>query len=189
MVRALLASGRIQRGIAIENKSQPFRNSIATLAGLPAEVRFADGLAGLQPGEADSLSICGMGGEQIVRILRGHPDRVPPLLVLQPNRRADLIRRWGIDHGFHLVDEQATAGKRAFVILRMQRVESSHRPDPAYDRLDLEAAVLFGPHLIRRWEPAFVDRLAEERDYLTDMTKRSPASAERLSAIQRLLAN
>ena len=103
---ALLRSGRVAKGIAIENKQQPLFHSEAALLGLNAEARLADGLDGLVEGEADSLSICGMGAESIVSILSSHPKRIPELIVLQPNRRADLIRRWGIDSGFHLVDEQ-----------------------------------------------------------------------------------
>ena len=60
LLKALLAAGRIQRGIAIENKRQPFLNSQTTLQGVNADVRFADGIEGLKAGEADSLSICGI---------------------------------------------------------------------------------------------------------------------------------
>ncbi|MGB1707088.1 MAG: tRNA (adenine(22)-N(1))-methyltransferase TrmK, partial [Rubripirellula sp.] len=66
---ALLRSGRVKKGIAIENKQQPLLHSQQALVGLDAEVRFADGLDGLLAGEADSLSICGMGAENIVSIL------------------------------------------------------------------------------------------------------------------------
>src|SRR6056297_785499 len=68
LLKALLKSGRIEFGIAIENKTQPFLNSRKTLADCRADVRLADGLAGLQKGEADCLSLCGMGGRSMVRI-------------------------------------------------------------------------------------------------------------------------
>lgn len=67
---ALLNQDRIKFGIAVENKQRPFDNSVRALAGLPAEVRLGDGLNPIEIGEADSLSICGMGAESIRDILR-----------------------------------------------------------------------------------------------------------------------
>ena len=91
LLASLLASGRINSGIAIENKRQPWENSTATLAGLAAEARLGDGLEVLKSGEADSLSICGMGAENMIAILERYPDRVPNTVVLQPNSRLSLI--------------------------------------------------------------------------------------------------
>ncbi len=194
LLKALLAAGRIRRGIAIENKSQPFANSRSTLVGLQAEVRFADGLNGLMPGEADSISLCGMGGRSVAEILDAHPDRVPPLVVVQPNRQPERVRAWGLRRGYRLVDERLTPGKRAFVVLRFQKVDAASGAtgptiiDPAYERLDAESALLFGPHLIRRWQSDFVAGLHKEQRYLTRLAGRNESSVGRLRAINRLLS-
>ncbi len=45
LLKALLSAGRIDCGIAIENKRQPFENSRRTLADLASEVRLAEGFA------------------------------------------------------------------------------------------------------------------------------------------------
>lgn len=185
LLKALLKAGRIERGIAIENKRQPFENSKATLNGLNAEVRFANGLDGLRSNEADCLSICGMGGESMVRILKASPERVPSLLVLQPNRRPDLVRRWGLQSGFHLVDEQIAIGHWAYLVLRFKRADASN--DPAYDGVDREAALLFGPHVLKRREPEFAARLREEERYLTNLDRLGADAAKRLGLIKRLL--
>jgi tRNA (adenine22-N1)-methyltransferase len=182
---ALLRSGRVAKGIAIENKQQPLFHSEAALLGLNAEARLADGLDGLVEGEADSLSICGMGAESIVSILSSHPKRIPELIVLQPNRRADLIRRWGIDSGFHLVDEQIAYGHWPYVILTYRR--AGHGADPAYRQIDHQADLLLGPWLVQRREAAFVDLLREEQRYWEQFTQISDASLERRNAIQRVL--
>ncbi|TWU47882.1 tRNA (adenine(22)-N(1))-methyltransferase [Rubripirellula reticaptiva] len=189
LLKALLASGRIERGIAIENKPQPFRNSKATLAGYDADVRFADGFAGLAAGEADSVSICGMGGELMTSILDAHPDRVPEVVLLQPNRRPELLRRWGLRCRFDLVDEQVAIGHWAYPILRFSRRSSDTvgSRDVAYDGLDFEAAILFGPHLIRRWQSDFVDRLKDEATYLRKLDRLGEEPEQRLAAIERLM--
>ncbi len=185
LLKALLTSGRIERGIAVEINQRPLENSRSTLTGLTADVRLADGLEGLSAGEADSLSICGMGGELMARILQTHPDRVPPDLVLQPNRRPDAVRRWALQAGFHLVDEQLVVGRLRYVVMRFRLDRSS--ADPAYDLVDREAALLFGPLLIKRWEAGFQDILVEEYQYLMRLDQRTDDSAQRLSALSKLL--
>ncbi|MCO8124330.1 class I SAM-dependent methyltransferase [Stieleria sp. TO1_6] len=185
LLKALLMAGRIERGIAIENKQQPFLNSQRNLRGLPAQVRLADGLAGLEPGEADCLSICGMGGQSISQILSAAADRIPPVVILQPNRSPETVRRWGQRQGYRLIDEQVTTGQRAFVILRFQH--QGPGDDPAYAGIDRDAAELFGPHLMRRREPHWVRRLEQEQHYLSRLDRLGPDAAQRLKTLDRVL--
>ena len=181
---ALLKSGRIEFGIAIENKHQPFENSRQALAGLKAEARLADGLNGLSPGEVDSLSICGMGGESMVAILNAHPERIPRKLVLQPNRRAELVRAWALEQEFHLVDEQIARGHWPYAVLSYR---SATGGDPAYQIEDRDAQLMFGPMTIQRRDPMFVDQLIEERRYLLNLERLSEISGHRLQVIERVL--
>lgn len=190
LLKALLASGRIEAGIAIENKETPLKNSKATLAGLNAEVRFADGLEGINDDEADSLSICGMGGESIAKILSAYPRRVPQKVVCQPNRRTELVRNWAYESGYHLLSEQTVSGKRFFDVLSFRF--GDHRPDPAYEGLgehcfDKESAILFGPHHLRRRDADFLSRMKSDALYLSRLPKLSSSSAARLAAIDRVL--
>ena len=182
---ALLRSGRITKGIAIENKQQPLLHSQSALCDLNAESRLADGLDGLAVGEVDSLSICGMGAESIVSILDSGPERIPELVVLQPNRRADLIRKWGIRSGYQLVDEQIAFGHWPYVILTYRK--SAQHVDPVYQHIDHQADLLLGPWLLKRREAEFVDLLREEQRYWQQFKQISEASLERRNAVQRVL--
>lgn len=186
LLKSLLAAGRIKRGIAIENKQQPFANSRATLDGLDAETRLADGLHGLAAGEANSLSICGMGGPLMVDILKRFPDRVPPVVVLQPNREINRVRQWGLDAGYHLIDEQTVIGQRVFEVLRFQQ---NTDPDPVYQGVDLVAALLLGPHHLKRWTPPFVQQLIDQQRYLQKLNGRNETTQLRLDVITRVLAS
>tara|TARA_R110002049_G_scaffold27321_2_gene94314 strand:- start:557411 stop:558124 length:714 start_codon:yes stop_codon:yes gene_type:complete len=185
LLRWLLSRRQIRRGIAIENKQQPFQHSQSVLAGYDVDVRLADGLHGLFDGEADSLSICGMGGRSIVRILSDLPDRVPQALVLQPNRDVDLVRSWGLRSGYHLIDECIADQNWSHQILQFRRATST--TDPAYKGLDQEAALIFGPLLLKRFEPTLALRLQDERAYLNQFDKLGPKSSKRLAAINRIL--
>lgn len=181
---ALLTNGRIQSAIAVENKLQPFENSKKAMIGLDGEARFADGLKGLEVGEADSLSICGMGGGSIVAILRADPDRIPSKVVLQPNRGQARVRRWAMENGFHLVEEQITWGRWPYSILTYR---SALGIDPAYREEDLDAALMFGPLNIQRSDPLFIEHLSKERRYLQTLHRLSDATRHRLQLIEYVL--
>lgn len=185
LLKSLLLAGRIEFGIAIENKPAPFENSRRSLAGLAAEVRLADGLAGLQPNEANGLSMCGMGGELIVRILSDFPDRIPDTVVLQPNNRAEAVRQWVRENGFHLIDERLVHHRKTYFVLVCQRSHAAS--DPVYDDLNATDALLFGPHLIRRRDPALLSLLQREHIRLRQYGKRNPVSQQRFESVCRLL--
>ncbi len=182
---ALLDSGRIRHGIAIENKQQPFLNSRAALAGLDCDVRLGDGMAALTQGEADSLSICGMGGQTIVAILCKEPDRIPNRIVLQPNRKSDLVRRWAFDHKFRLSEETIVRGHWPYDVLTFRR--SAMTSDPAYIGIDRELGFAFGPLNLKRNDPMFQDQLGREREYLRNLNRLHPESRKRLEMIETAL--
>lgn len=188
MLFSMLNSGRIHRGIAIENKHQPLVNSIKTLAGLNADVRLGDGLAALRPGEVDSLSICGMGGVKMRKLLLAFPDRLPLQVVLQPNAGSNLIRKWGRDNGFHLVDEQMIVRRNCrFTILNFHQADEKNHADPVYAQTNLLASLEFGPWFIKRQEPQFIDRLLEEKNYWSRFDQLEPERLKRLKLIREVL--
>ena len=204
----LLKNQKINFGIAIENNQRPFQNSTDALQvffpprpadGLApgiAEVRFGDGLAALQPGEGDSLSICGLGGRAIARILSAHPDRVPEQLVVQPNNRSEVIRRWALANGYRLLDEVIVGGEREFIVLAFQRHKESTSDDnskaanadqdPAYRDVDFESAILFGPLIIKRNDPALLEQLNQELTYWNQFSDLAPPAAKRLKVVKNL---
>lgn len=188
LLASLLGSGRIDYGIAIENKQQPWENSKATLAGLAAEARFGDGLDVLKGGEADSLSICGMGAENMIAILRRHPDRIPNTLVLQPNSRAELVRQWAWDAGFWLVAEEVVRTTGKYAVLSFERAPAEgEQCDPAYTDIDRDCGFAFGPLMLKENSPAFVSDLREEEIWWSRFRKLQPQAEHRLKLIQKVL--
>ena len=184
---ALIKAGRIQRGIAVENKVTPWTSSRVALEGLPAEARFGDGLSVFARNEADSLSICGMGAKTIVRILSAHPQRIPSRVVIQPNRNAELVRTWAANNGLHFVDEQISPGHWDYRIMCFQRVQHDG-PDPAYEGLDRDAALLFGPTVMKKHTEQLQKQLLEEKKYMENLTRLSESSQQRLATISQTLS-
>ena len=181
----LLNQDNIKYGIAVENKQTPYDNSMRALAGLPAEVRFGDGLEPIEVGEACSLSICGMGAEGIRDILMANPDRIPPHVILQVFHKPEIIRKWALENCFHLLNDHRTAGKRSFTI--MSFVKSKDTNDPAYVNLNREAALLFGPFALNRQDEQFDERLRREEAWWRRLDRLTPSSAKRLQLIRSVM--
>ena len=183
----LLSTGRVRRGIAVENKRQPFQKSCQALQSLDAEVRFGDGLAVVAANEADSLSITGMGAGSIVRILDAFPDRVPSRVVVQPNRQEERVRLWALQAGYRLVDEQIVRGHWPYAILAFERARESE--DPAYRGVDYELAITLGPLNVKRREREWIEQLRAEASYWTRFDRLNEHSARRLNAIRRVVGD
>lgn len=185
----LLKSGRIERGIAVENKRRPFENSSSALRDLEAEVRLGDGLSVIRTGEANSLSICGMGAKRIVEILDKFPERVPDCVVLQAAQQPEVVREWGLKNGFHLTDECAVSGHWPNTTLVFQKagMTGDGQGDPAYSGVDRESALLFGPHILKRGGAELEALLMEEAAYWSGFARLEPRRVKRLALVRNLL--
>ena len=81
------------------------------------EVRLGDGLKILsKEDEITAVTICGMGGELISRILEagysgGHLNG-RERLILQPNVAEHLVREWLMSHSYHIVEETVVEDNR-----------------------------------------------------------------------------
>ena len=71
-------------------------------------VRQGNGLAVIQPGEADVVVIAGMGGANIIDILSARPEVTAAFkrLILQPMIAASLVRSWLHAHDWQIINEQ-----------------------------------------------------------------------------------
>ncbi len=71
------------------------------------DFRLCGGLSGIQPDEADTVIIAGMGGENIAAILAAAPWTADGghTLLLQPQSKAEDLRRFLSEHGYRIVRE------------------------------------------------------------------------------------
>lgn len=121
-------------------------------------VRLGDGLDVVtSEDEVTAISICGMGGELIARILE--KGRVKSTLtgkerlVLQPNVAEHLLRQWLVEHDYEILEEEVVEDHhRLYEIIVAEKREQSL---PLTD-----TQIKFGPKLIekptelviRKWE-------------------------------------
>jgi len=161
----LLNNKLCQRVIAVEKSPSAYHVAKQALWGREAEVRLGDGLRVLKANEVHSVSLCGMGGHLIQKILSQDPSKVPPIVIAQPNRDSHKVREWALRSGFHLVREQMATGFSVYEILTFHRACG---PDKAYLDQPLELALHFGPRLLAERHPLLLAELKRKRKTLTD---------------------
>ncbi|GAA5514312.1 tRNA (adenine(22)-N(1))-methyltransferase [Deinococcus carri] len=168
----LVREGRVTRGVVVELNPGPLalarRNVARARLEDRLEVREGDGFAPLAPGEVDSASLTGMGAGTMAGILRRAGERLPPALVVQPNDSPRPLRVWAREHGYHLTHERLIPGYWPYPVLRLER---RNGPDPAYAGLPPDAALRYGPHLLREG-PALL-----RGQVRADLTRLAPLAA------------
>ena len=113
---SLLLEERLDRAIAADIGAPPLDHARRT-AGLYGvsermDFRLGDGLAVVEPGEAEVIVIAGMGGDTITEILDAAPwSRDGPLLLLQSMSRTDVLRRWLPANGYAVCQEKLVQDK------------------------------------------------------------------------------
>lgn len=186
----LVQSGRVPLAIASDRLPGPVAAARRTVSEYGAagrvEVRLADGLAALQPGEVATVVLAGMGGPLMQEILSARPELLAGVrrLVLQPNTGEEGLRRWLVRQGWRLVAERLVADAgRLYVILAAEPGAGGCEPEgpgagaaePGEPGGWTEADWVVGPLLRREGGPLLAAYLRVERE----RTRRALAGAER----------
>ncbi len=178
----LLQSGKSPSAIAGELNKGPYQaaRKQAADAGLSSrlDVRQGDGLAVLRAGEADTVTIAGMGGHLMRDILEagnveGKLADVQEL-ILQPNVGEDAVRMWLLDRGWYLQDEAILEedGKIYEVLRAIKHPDATNKNSALYDpsllpiELDdfTKKSILLrmGPYLLHKNNPILVKKWRSE---------------------------
>ena len=122
----LLQEGTIGHAIASDINALPLAHARATAAeyGVTEKLdfRLCPGLAKLRPEECDTVAIAGMGGETILGILEAAPwtRDGAHTLILQPQTKVDLLRRWLCESGYRFLEEKLVRDKeQLYVVFRV----------------------------------------------------------------------
>ena len=121
----LLQHDRIACAIASDINAAPLDHARTTARAYGVtegiEFRLCPGLAKVGSGECDTIAIAGMGGETIIGILEAAPWTRDGAytLILQPQTKTELLRRWMSGHGYHIREERLVRDKeQLYVVLR-----------------------------------------------------------------------
>jgi tRNA (adenine22-N1)-methyltransferase len=154
----LAKNGHISFGIAGEVAKGPYqsaeKNVMAEDLAEVISVRMGDGLEVIQPGDADCITIAGMGGSLIASILEDGKEKLVSVkrLVLQPNINAIAIRQWLVDNDWELIAEEILEeDNKIYEILVAEKGD----PLKPYRDVPFETGLLVGPFLLQRKEKTF----------------------------------
>lgn len=169
----LVKTGKIPSAIAMDVNKGPLLRAQEHIGeyGLEDSVRtrLSDGLAALEPGEADSVLIAGMGGPLTVRILsnaRNHWDRVREW-VLQPQSELGEVRKFLAQEGFLVTDEDMVEEDgKYYPMMRVVRGTSDYRT---------EVEFLFGKQLLEDRNEVLLDYLKREKGKMEQVLQKVSA--------------
>lgn len=158
----LLEAGHIPSAIAMDINEGPLKRAMENVARYGYEdrisLRLSDGLDRLEPDEADTILIAGMGGPLMARILADHmaTARKAGELILQPQSEIARFRHWLHDNGWRIQEE------------RMVRDEGKYyaamRAVPGEERYAEEWAYRFGKCLVDARSPVLKEWLLKEQE-------------------------
>ncbi|MYL33444.1 tRNA (adenine(22)-N(1))-methyltransferase TrmK [Pontibacillus yanchengensis] len=154
------------------------------------EVRKGNGLEVIDSGEVSEITIAGMGASLISLILNDGLSKLKHVsrLILQPNVNAILLRKWFIDHGYELIDEQIVEEEGHYYEIL---VADKGMPRDPYTDENFEKELLFGPFLMRKSSETFRQKWTSEAEnierILSEMRKASQPNHDKIEDFTRKL--
>lgn len=126
--------------------------------------RKSDGLEKLEPGEADTVLIAGMGGALTVEILTEKLKVVQTLkeLVLQPQSEIYKVRRMLTDNGFFITSENMIKEYGKYYVMMKAEPEAVIRDKEKYS-LAKEEHFQYGRLLLEQFHPVLKEFLLWDR--------------------------
>lgn len=138
----------LKRVIACDVNKGPLKKAEENIAeygvGEYIETRLGDGLERVKPGEAQCITISGMGGMLIIKILSDGIETVRSAkrIIVQPQHDIPRVRQFIMDIGF-MIEDEAMVFEDGKYYTAISAVKGSDTP---YDEKEL----LFGRRLIER---------------------------------------
>lgn len=155
------------------------------------ECRLSDGLERLQPGEADTILLAGMGGRLMIDILtKGSNKRLgTETLIVQPQSDIPEVRRYLHRIGYEITAEDMLQEDGKYYTVMKAKPSDS---DTAADKLWSEAEEQYGKLLLEKQSPVLKQYLEREERQLTQLQEQLNHQAtekvnQRLAELQELL--
>lgn len=149
--------------IAMDVKQEPLKRAAQNIsdAGCPddIELRLSDGLSRLEPGEASVITISGMGGKLMERILTDGLSRLTQdtMLILSPQSELMHFREYLLEKGFVTEDEKMLKEDGKYYVIISCHLRNS------IDIID-ENVCIYTDEIIRYAELKYGKMLINRRD-------------------------
>ena len=136
------------------------------------EVRRSDGIKLLQPGEADTILIAGMGGALMRQILSDRPEVLSDTkeLILQPQSEIYLVREVLRDYGFFITAENMLIEDGKYYCCIKAETDRIIPDVRSYELTDREHSY-YGKLLLEHKDPVLREYLLREKQQLKTIYK------------------
>ncbi len=181
----LVSRGQVRKAIAMDVREGPLGRAAEHVveSGLQEkiELRLSDGTDQLQPGEADTILISGMGGALMEKILRARPEvtKAAQELVMSPQSEVYRVRSCLHELGFRIAREDMVCDMgKYYVVLRAVPGEEHYSQAVEYT---------YGRDLIQQKHPVFLQYMQAERRRMAAILAQFPSDSdlERLEQLQQ----
>lgn len=176
LIISLFEDGIITKGYAIENKKGPFLRLEKAIKSHKAEdyitCMFSDGISEL-PSDVDVLVIAGMGGNNIVEILKSHPNHLKNIktIIVDAHNAVPYLRKEVCKLGFVIADEAIVFEDDIYYeIIKFNAGNTAYLDDP-----DME----FGPMLRKEKSCEFTNKYRNRITEIDNLLSNSSIPAER----------
>lgn len=175
----LVEQGIVKRAIAMDINEGPLLRAKEHIqsAGLTdyIETRRSNGLEKLLPGEADAVTIAGMGGGLIIRILTEGEKVAEQLsqIIVQPQSEIASVRRFLQESGWLIAQEEMLCEEGKYYMV----MKCVHGTMPPLSAAECE----YGPFLLKEKHPVLEqyleERLEKQRSLLESLMKQPETEA------------
>ena len=192
---ALVQEGKIPSALAMDVNPGPLLRAEQHIKEYQLEsmihTRLSDGVKQLQPAEADSVLIAGMGGALIIKILEEGKEVLKTVkeLILQPQSEIDKVRRYLERAGYVIVKEDMVLEDGKYYPVMKAELGNMH-----YEQ---EIFYQFGKLLLEKKHPVLLQYLnfkylqnktiMEKMQKMGDMTERRSVRIQELQEEQQLI--
>ena len=177
---ALVQSGIVQKGFAVENKEGPFERLRSNLVRYHVDDKitplFSDGIKDITR-DVSTIVIAGMGGTSIVKILKNNPEKLVRVqtIIIDAHTAVPLVRREICQMGFAIADEQIVKEDDVFYeIIKFIRADKAIISDE-----DLE----FGPILRHQKSATFKEKYRNRINEIDVLLKKTELPKSRISSL------
>lgn len=179
---ALFESGKITHGYAVENKKGPYNRLVKALEKEKLEdiivPLFSDGIEDL-PSVVSTIVIAGMGGDNIVKILSAHPEKLQTVrtIIIDAHSNVKQVREIITKMGFIIADERMVKEEDIFYeIIRFTRADIAFYSDE-----DLT----FGPILRQEKNATFKEKYRSRLKQIDEILEKDRIPAGRLKELRQ----
>ena len=177
---ALVQSGTITKGYAVENKEGPFERLRSNLIRYHVNdivtPLFSDGIKDITR-DVSTIVIAGMGGTSIVNILKSHPEKMVSVqtIIIDAHTAVPLVRKEICQMGFAIADEQIVKEDDIFYeIIKFVKAEKAIISDE-----DLE----FGPILRQEKSATFKEKYQNRIDEIDAILAKGALPESRIHSL------